>query len=136
MRRGAITVLAAAAALLAGCSEDKPAADPGAPEQTPSSASMAPPAEPVQEETVVELSVEGGKRASGVAQIEVEQGEQVVFVVTSDAADELHLHGYDKTADLQPGEPARLAVTADLPGVWELELHHSGVLLTELKVTG
>lgn len=140
MHRLGLTVIAAVAMLLAGCGEDAPrAGDSGS--QTPSSAPSSEQATDVAKPqkpkgTEVELTVAGGKRTAGPAEVEVAVGEQVTFVVRADAPDELHLHGYDQTAEVQEGKPTRLRVTADLPGVWELELHHSGELLTELKVTG
>lgn len=79
--------------------------------------------------------VEGGERVSGPEQVEVAVGETVAIKVTSDTADEVHVHGYNKTVALRPGEPATLEFEASIAGVWEIELHDSGALLTELRVT-
>jgi hypothetical protein len=56
--------------------------------------------------------------------------------VTSDRSDELHVHGYDKTVPLAPGSPAVVQFVADLPGVFEVETHDSGLLLFQLVVRG
>ncbi len=85
--------------------------------------------------TAVSFTVEGGERVSGPEQLEVAVGETVAIEVTSDTADELHVHGYNKTVALTPGEPATLEFEAGIAGVWEIELHDSGALLTELRVT-
>jgi hypothetical protein len=54
--------------------------------------------------------------------------------VTADAADEAHLHGYDITKELGPGKTARFRFKADIEGVFELELHHSGAQLAKITV--
>ena len=66
--------------------------------------------------------------------VEVPLGSDVVLRVTSDVADELHLHGYDQKADLQAGVPGELRFRADIPGIFELELEQVGKKLTRLQV--
>ena len=62
-------------------------------------------------------------------------GTEVRLEVTADRADEVHLHGYDRKVDLQPGRPAVLEVRADTPGVFEVELEEAGMKLVELQVS-
>ena len=69
----------------------------------------------------------GGKRSAALRQT-------VVIKVTSDVADEIHLHGYDKTADAAPGTVATITFIADKPGVFEVELEKKGLKLFELEV--
>ena len=45
------------------------------------------------------------------------------IVVTADAPDEIHLHGYDITKNAAAGTPARFSFTANLEGVFEIESH-------------
>ena len=59
---------------------------------------------------------------------------QVVFVVKSEFADEVHLHGYDLSADVAPGEPATIRFTADAPGLFEAELESRSLPIAELEV--
>ena len=73
--------------------------------------------------------VEGGTRTETVA-----VGDPVRIEVTGDAEGEVHLHGYDLFADVAPGKPAVLELTADLPGVWEVELEGSHLLLLRRQV--
>ncbi|WP_157429486.1 hypothetical protein [Actinomadura oligospora] len=54
--------------------------------------------------------------------------------MTSDIADEFHLHGYDRELELAAGRPGTLRLVASVPGVFEAELHHSGARLFELQV--
>lgn len=55
-------------------------------------------------------------------------------MVRTDAADEVHLHGYDIRAAASPGVDATLDVTTNIPGKFELELEDSGLKLGELEV--
>jgi hypothetical protein len=64
----------------------------------------------------------------------VELGETVTLVITSDAADELHVHGYDLTAAVAADRPTTLTFTVDTPGVFEVELHDAGTALLSLQV--
>jgi heme/copper-type cytochrome/quinol oxidase subunit 2 len=64
----------------------------------------------------------------------VATGSPVTLVVTSDVADEVHLHGYDIEKELTPGTPATLQFTATLSGVFEVELHKANVVLVRLQV--
>src|SRR5262245_33489879 len=43
--------------------------------------------------TTIRIDVVGGKPAGGIARPSVKKGDHVVLVVTSDTADEVHLHG-------------------------------------------
>ncbi|RMI31512.1 hypothetical protein EBO15_42605 [Actinomadura harenae] len=62
------------------------------------------------------------------------RGATVVVTVTSDVADEFHLHGYDRELALVPGRPGTVRLVASVPGVFEAELHHSGARVFELQV--
>src|SRR6266540_869636 len=57
-----------------------------------------------------------------------------VLEILSDSDDEVHVHGYDKEAELKAGTPTKVSFTADVPGVFEVELHHSELELCELQV--
>jgi hypothetical protein len=56
------------------------------------------------------------------------------MVVTSDVADEVHLHGYDIEKELSPGTPVTLQFDATIAGVFEVELHEAGTVLLRLQV--
>jgi hypothetical protein len=56
------------------------------------------------------------------------------LAVSSDVADKVHLHGYDKEAQIPAGETGSVSFTADIPGVFEVELHESGLQLLQLQV--
>ena len=65
----------------------------------------------------------------------MDKGDRVVFVVTSDVADEVHVHGYDLSRDVGAGRPARIAFRATIPGRFEVELEDRRVPIAELTVT-
>jgi hypothetical protein len=80
------------------------------------------------------VEVKGGKPVGGVQELEFKSGEDARFEVVSDAADELHFHGYDLYIDLKAGKPTNVSFTADIEGVFELESHTTGELLAEISV--
>ncbi len=84
--------------------------------------------------TLIEATVAGGKVTVAEDRFEVAEGTYVVIRVTVDAEEPVHLHGYDIEADALPGKPAEIAFTADIPGVFEVELEDSGTLLFEIEV--
>jgi heme/copper-type cytochrome/quinol oxidase subunit 2 len=67
--------------------------------------------------------------------VPVAHGAHVTLAVTSDVADEVHVHGYDVETELEPGTPAELTFDATIPGVFEVELHESGTVLLTLQVS-
>jgi FtsP/CotA-like multicopper oxidase with cupredoxin domain len=72
--------------------------------------------------------------ARGPAQLIVREGERVTLRVRSDAADELHLHGYDISVPLPAGEEVVLKFVASNAGRFELELHRAHLELGALEV--
>ena len=79
----------------------------------------APPPEP----EVTRVRIRGGEVVGGAPDITVKNGDVVRIVVTSDAPDDIHLHGYDIEKQAAPGQPARFEVKADLEGSFEMESH-------------
>jgi hypothetical protein len=63
-----------------------------------------------------------------------EEGETVRFRVRSPKAEEVHVHGYDISKELEPGKTATVSFKADITGIFEIELEGSGTLLAQLKV--
>lgn len=81
-----------------------------------------------------EWQISGGKLASGPETVQVHEGENLALRFTSDHADELHLHGYDMHLALKPGEQGVLTLQASHSGRFEIELHHSQMVVTVLEV--
>jgi heme/copper-type cytochrome/quinol oxidase subunit 2 len=83
---------------------------------------------------VVDIVVHQGKRVSGPAVIKVQQGDEVTLHITSDAADEFHLHGYNLLMHLAPNRTATLHFAAKLAGRFTFELHKADVELGAVEV--
>jgi hypothetical protein len=79
--------------------------------------------EPPPEPEVTRIRLQGGEVAGGVKEIEAGRGDTVRIVISSDAPDELHLHGYDIEREAAPGQPARFRFTANAEGEFVLESH-------------
>lgn len=102
---------------------------------TPVQPNQEPKPEPQPDVVKAEIEVEGGQPVGGVQEIELGAGERAEILVTSsDTTEEVHLHGYDLSADLAPGEPAKLAFEADIEGVFEVELEESVTPIAEVTV--
>ena len=129
------TALSLSGLLLSAC------AGTAAPEAAPTAAAPAPAAgsesaspEPAGEGTLVELTYEGGEVSGDTGRVEVPIGSTVVLRVTSDVQEEIHVHGVDEYVDLPAGKTTEASFVADVPGVFELELHGAGTLLTRMQV--
>ena len=75
-----------------------------------------------------------GGNVSGDSRVTVKLGDQVTIRMVSDVAEEVHVHTYDLTVDLEPGVPGEITFTADIPGVHEVELEDSHLRITSLEV--
>jgi FtsP/CotA-like multicopper oxidase with cupredoxin domain len=84
---------------------------------------------------VIEATVANGKVQVAKDEFDVTLGSAVSIRVTTDKAEPVHLHGYDKEVDAEPGAPAQIDFVADVPGTFEVELEDSGTLLFEIKVS-
>lgn len=75
------------------------------------------------EPAATRIQLRGGEVVDGAADIKVTKGDQVRIVVSSDAPDDIHLHGYDIEKEVEPGKPATFDFTADIEGIFEIESH-------------
>jgi hypothetical protein len=82
----------------------------------------------------ITVTIAHGKASGDTGRIPVPTGTPVTLVVTDDAPDQVHLHGYDIEKDLVPGKPTTLNFVANLPGVFEVELHKANIVIVHLQV--
>ncbi|HEU4894970.1 MAG TPA: hypothetical protein VFT85_03950 [Acidimicrobiia bacterium] len=138
-------LLAALVVLAVACGEAEPAATSTTePEPTASIATtttttsvVATTVEPATTTTVSPVDVEiSGGVASGAAVFTFELGESVDITVVSDVDDELHVHGYDLVFELTAGVPLILDFVADVPGVFEVEVHTGHSHVFDIEVVG
>lgn len=109
---------------------------PAAPAPAPTPAEPAPdtaPSTPAEPQPL-RIETKGGKPIGGVAKITAKKDDVVRFIVVSDVAEEVHVHGYDLIENVGPGAPARFRFEATLEGIFEVELEHSGEQIVELRV--
>ena len=86
------------------------------------------------EGTQLVVTIRGGEPVDGIVRAEAKKGDPVVVIVRSDVADEVHVHGYDLSADVAPGKPVRIEFTANLTGRFEIELEGRGKQIAQLTV--
>ncbi|MGD9734137.1 MAG: hypothetical protein AB7V58_00790 [Solirubrobacterales bacterium] len=80
------------------------------------------------------IVVRGGEPVGGVAELSVDAGERARFKVTSDVGDEIHLHGYDISKEIEPGASVTFHFPAEIEGIFEIELEQRAVPIAELQV--
>ena len=146
IRRSAMSMLVPLALLLTACGggDDEPAAQAPAPTTTSSgpttSAAPAATTSTTLASTtttvagqLVSVTVRGGQ-VQGPSRQRVERNETVTVRVSSDVADEVHVHGYDKSVPVAAGGTGEVSFVANIPGVFEVEFEKSGKLLFTLEV--
>jgi plastocyanin len=131
-------LLAAAALLLVSACGDDPQPQVTAPTPTATSTTAAPTASPTPTlpagiDQVVRFTVKG-KRVEGPSRVKVSKGDTVRLVITSDKADEVHVHTFDNLVKVKAGSPANVDVKATIAGIFEVEMHSTGLLVTKLQV--
>jgi hypothetical protein len=84
---------------------------------------------------IPKILVVDGKPQGGVQRLTYTKGDPVRFAVTSDVADEIHVHGYDLKKDVPAGGTVRFSFPANIEGVFEVELEGRRQQIAELRVT-
>jgi hypothetical protein len=87
-----------------------------------------------KETNVATIVVRGGQPVGGVQELTFEKGGRIRFMVESDVADEVHLHGYDIAKNVEAGGGVQFDVPASIEGVFEVELEERVVPLAEVTV--
>jgi hypothetical protein len=80
------------------------------------------------------IVVRNGEPVGGVQELEYSAGDEIRFRVSSNQADEVHVHGYDVEKEIPAGGSAMLSFPADIEGIFEVELHGSEAQIAELRV--
>lgn len=130
-------LLLVAALALTGCGGDSDASSSPTGTAVPTAVSPDEPTPEVEPDDaqVVAVTVSGGQASGDTGRVEVPVGTTVRLTVTSDAADQVHVHGYDLTAAVSPGQSTQLEFVADRAGVFEVELHDARQVVTRLQVS-
>ena len=82
----------------------------------------------------VKVAVQDGKVSPAMHRESIGQGDTVRLEVTTDTADEIHVHGYDLKKDVAAGETGTIEFVADQRGLFEVELENAALQLVQLEV--
>jgi hypothetical protein len=82
----------------------------------------------------ISVKVLGGKATGDTGKVTVPLGSPVVISVSSDVADEMHVHGYERTVKVPAASTASVVFTANKPGTFEVELENPQIPLLQLQV--
>jgi hypothetical protein len=91
------------------------------------------PTAPAVDQTI-DITYAGGKVSGVSSLVKVKLNSRVALTVTSDVADEVHFHGYDKSADVAKGGTVTIVFKATLPGRFIVELEKLGRRLVTLQI--
>lgn len=89
---------------------------------------------PAPKPLVPTVVVKDGEPRGGILEIDANDGDEIEFTVRSDIDEEIHVHGYDISKDIAAGGSASVAFKADITGIFEVELEHSGIPVAELQI--
>jgi hypothetical protein len=137
-----IVLVASALSCLSSCSKEEdraPIAPPAASSSAATLAAVSEASAPSSPGAAVasndlELVFADGRVTSGPNVLKVKKDDRVRLSLTSDVADELHLHGYNLHLHLSPGRRATLEFVAKKTGRFTFELHHADVELGAIEV--
>lgn len=147
-RAAAAALAASLLIVLAACGDDDD--DTAAQDPTPTPvATVTPSADPsssadpsatasadAEDGQTIEINLIQGKPSEKVGPtVSVAKGDKLTLVITSDDAQEIHVHGLDEYIKIPAGETVTKTLTIDLaPGSYEVEVHETEVLLFSLQV--
>jgi len=84
--------------------------------------------------TILTATFRGGSVVEGGSRQRATLNQPVTIRVTSDVADEVHIHGYDKKVNVAAGQTAEVTFNATIPGVFEVELEKAKKVLFTMEV--
>jgi hypothetical protein len=84
--------------------------------------------------SVPTIVVRDDEPVGGIQELEFDAGDEIRFRVSSDAAEEIHVHGYDVAEDVPAGGTVEFAFPAEIEGIFEVELEELGTQIAELRV--
>ncbi len=84
--------------------------------------------------TVPKIVIQGGQPVGGVLKIDSKEGDRIKFMVDSDVTEEIHVHGFDVSKEVEAGQTVTIAFDAEFTGIFEAELENSAVPIAEIQV--
>ena len=104
-------------------------ADDGAPTETQAEE---PPPKP--EPRVETIRMRDRAPVGEPATLRFERGETIRLRFTSDVAEEVHIHGFDRYVQVPAGKAKTERFEANLEGIFEVEAHSTGEILAKLEI--
>lgn len=84
---------------------------------------------------VESIRIRGGGPVGEPRTLRFQRGDTIRLRFTSDAASEVHIHGFDREVQVPAGgRPRTVRFEADLEGIFEIEAHETGEQLAKLQV--
>ncbi|HEV7452300.1 MAG TPA: hypothetical protein VGO16_13120 [Pseudonocardiaceae bacterium] len=83
----------------------------------------------------ISITIRGGQATGDTGRVTVPLGTPVTLAVTSDVADAIYVHGYDRKAKIPAGGTISVSFTTNASGVFDVELEESKLQLLQLHVT-
>ncbi|MAG63522.1 hypothetical protein CMO84_08380, partial [Candidatus Woesearchaeota archaeon] len=80
------------------------------------------------------IEIKDGQPVGGESIFQVKRGDAVALNISSDAAGEVHVHGYDLEKEMSPGEMVTLSFAAEATGRFHIEIEETKVELGVLEV--
>jgi Cu/Zn superoxide dismutase len=115
-----------AAPVKVACAELEGGTGASKPGDSPESASMG--------GKVPTVVIRDGEPVGGIEELEYDAGDQIRFEVSSDVADEVHVHGYDLMQNVAAGGTVSFDFPAEIEGIFEVELEGRKEQIAELRV--
>jgi hypothetical protein len=82
----------------------------------------------------VTIEIKDGEPVGGITDLTVDKGDDVDFIVDSDTASEVHVHGYDLMQDVGAGGKVEFDFPATIDGIFEIELEETATQIAQLTV--
>lgn len=101
-------------------------------EAEPGETQQAPPPKP--KPRVDRIRIRGRAPVGDPQTLRYERGDTIRLAFSSDVAEEVHIHGFDRYVDVPAGGTESVRFAAALEGVFEVESHGSGELLAKLEI--
>lgn len=140
-RRGAVAAAAATMLVLGACGSDasSEASDDAEPAATPTTSAApsasATPTPSAEAGVVVDVRLTPDGPEPRGERVEVTVGEPVTLNVSSEVADEVHVHSDPEVSiDVQPGDEVSRTFTIDRPGQVAVESHETDAVIVQLVV--
>jgi len=85
---------------------------------------------------MVTITEQDGQIEADSDLVQAKTGQQIMFMVTSDAADEIHVHSEpEHEFEVKPGPEQMFTFTVDTPGTVEVESHVLDTTILKLEIS-